>query len=263
VDEWIKGKKIAPIFYGNSTIDEIVNQKKKFPPDAYRFIDNFSKINSNAIIFSIGNSKIYIYKQKSILKEYDEFKNIVNGDLVKGIEIELINEIEIKKCPLVLITIKSNRYMSSGAFRKIDELKGKSYFGNVKALEYFLYNSKPEIKSFEDYLFCLSSLEFETLIAKIYEEKHFYVPAYKGGFIKNFDLFCKKEDNILSLQIKLNLKKEHYNEYTDLYYCINSEIKKDNIRTWKEIENEIKKCSETIKWLRQTLDWWVNYKGEL
>jgi hypothetical protein len=204
VDEWIKNKKIAPIFYGKSTINEIVNQKDAFPPDAYHFIDNFSKININAIIFSIGNSNIYIYKQKTILKEYDEFRNIINGDLVKGIEIELLKEVEIKKCPLVLITIKSNRYMSSGAFRKIDELKGKSYFGNIKALEYLLYNKKPEIKSFEDYLFCLSSLEFETLIAKIYEENKFYVPAYKGGFIKNYDLFCRNGDDIKSIQIKLN-----------------------------------------------------------
>ena len=55
VDDQIKSRNIAPIFYGNSTINEIVNQKKPFPQDAYIFIDNFSKINKNAIIISIGN----------------------------------------------------------------------------------------------------------------------------------------------------------------------------------------------------------------
>jgi len=264
VDYWIKTKNIAPIFYGDSTINEIVNQKKPFPQDAYTFIDNFSKINKNAIIISIGNSSLYIFKQKNNMKEYPEFKNIVDGDLVKGIEIEIMNEVEIKKCPLVLVTIKSNRYMASGAFRKINESKGKSYFGNIKAIEYLLYGKEPEINTFEDYLYCLSSIEFETLIAKMYEERDFYVPAYKGGFIKNFDLFCKENNGgeILSLQIKLNLKKDNYNEFTNLFYCINSEIKKENIKTWKEIKEEITKCNETKNWLKQSLEW-VNYKGDI
>jgi len=260
VDEWIKEKQIAPIFYGNYTIDQIINQVQEFPPDAYSFIEIFSKNNENAIIFSIGNSNIYFYKQKEIIKEYDQYKDDRYDDLVKGFKIELLKEIEIKKCPLVLITIKSNRYMSSGTFKRINELNGKSYSGNIKAIEYLLSGNKPEIKSFEDYLFCLSSLEFETLIAKIFEEKGYYVPAYKGGFIKNFDLFCKKNNNIESLQIKLNLKNEHYNEYTDIYYCITSEIKdKKNIRTWKEIKSEMEECKKTKEWLEETLNW-VNYK---
>ena len=258
VDEWIKERKIAPIFYGNYTIDQIVNQVKPFPPDAYLFIDSFSKINNDAIIISIGNSNLYFYRQKGKLKEYERDRD----DLVKGFDVEIIKVIEIKKSPLVLITIKSNRYMSSGAFRKIHEDKGKSYFGNIKAIEYLLYDKKPIITSFEDYLFCLSSLEFETLIAKMFEENGFYVPAYKGGFIKNYDLFCKKEDKVLSLQIKLDLKKESYNEYTNLYYCINSELKENNIKTWKEIKEEIKECKETKKWLMKTLEW-VNYGEKL
>ena len=262
VDDWIKTRNIAPIFYGNSTIDQILNQVKQFPQDAYLFIDTFSQINKYAIVISIGNSNLYIYRQKDKLKEYAEYKNIVDDDLVKGIKIELLKEIEIKKCPLVLITIKSNRFMASGAFRKIHEKKGKSYFGNIKAIEYLLNNEKPKIDSFEDYLFCLSSIEFETLIAKMYEEKGFYVPAYKGGSIKNFDLFCKKETDILSIQIKLNLKRKHYNKYTDLFYCINSEIKENNVKTWKEINNEIKECKETKKWLNKTLEW-VDYRKEI
>ena len=261
VDEWIETRNIAPIFYGNSTINQIVNQVKQFPQDAYLFIDTFSQLNTDAIIISIGNSNLYIYQQEEKLQEYPEYKDIVDGDLVKGIKIKLLKKIEIKKCPLVLITIKSNRFMSSGAFRKIHEKKRNSYFGNIKAIEYLLKGEKPKVNTFEDYLFCLSSIEFETLIAKMFEEKGYYVPAYKGGFIKNFDLFCKKGQDIISIQIKLNLKKKHYNKYTDLFYCINSEIKEKNVKTWKEIFFEINECIGIKKWLNKTLEW-VDYIEE-
>jgi hypothetical protein len=255
VDEWIDKREIAPIFYGESTIKQIKEDKeKKYKADAYLFVETFFKVNKNAIIISIGNREIYFYKQKHDLIQYEKS----DGHLVKGFDIELIKKIEIKECPLVLVTIKSNRFMGSGTFKKIDKEKGKSYYGNVRAIEYLLSGNKPEITSFEDYLFCLSSLEFETLIAKMYEENKWHVPAYKGGFIRNFDLFCKNNNEIKSLQIKLNLKRKHYNNFTNIYYCINSEINEPNIRNWQNIEEELKDCIITKKWLEQTLDW-VDY----
>jgi hypothetical protein len=234
VEEWIEKKNIAPIFFGHSTIDEIINKEKSLPSDAYLFINTFYNINKNAIIISISDKNLYVYRQAE----------------------------EVKECPLILSTIKSNRYMSAGTFRKIQEQKGTSYFGNIKAIEYLLNNEKPKINSFEDYLFCLSSIEFETLLAKMYEGNGYYVPAYKGGFIKNFDLFCRKGTENLSIQIKLNLTNKQYNKYTDLFYCINSEREEDNIRTWKDIKHEIKKCNETKVWLEKTLKW-VNYNEEI
>jgi hypothetical protein len=89
VDEWIKERGIAPIFYGKSTINKIINNPKDFPRDASLFINTFLKLNNNVILFSIGNSKLYIYKQKNIINEYNEYNKIVEGDIVKGIKIEI------------------------------------------------------------------------------------------------------------------------------------------------------------------------------
>jgi len=186
VDEWIKNKNIATIFWSH-TIDEMTNfkvkNKKNNKPYAYTDANLFFDIPfrnekiENSVIISIGNHMLYIYKQIGKLIETDEYK---------GFQIKILKEIEIKYVPLVLSTIKSNKYLGRGTFKKIDPKNGKSYFGNIMAIEYLLYGKKLLVKTFEDYLFCLSSLEFETLIAKIFEENGYFVPAYKGGYIKKF-----------------------------------------------------------------------------
>ena len=60
------------------------------------FVNTFLKLNDDIILFSIGNSKLYIYKQIDIIKEYNEYNKIVDEDIVKGIKIKIEKEIEIK-----------------------------------------------------------------------------------------------------------------------------------------------------------------------
>ena len=86
-----------------------------------------------------------------------------------------------------------------GTFKSIEDPNNpeshmNSYFGNIKALEYILKDKKEKVSvnSFSEYLECLSPIEFETLIAKLKEEEGYYVPAYKGGMLKDYDLICKK-----------------------------------------------------------------------
>jgi len=155
--------------------------------------------------------------------------------------------------------------MSSGAFRKLNPIsENNSYFGNILSIHYLLSNKKQKVKTFKGYLYCLSSLEFETLIAKLFEEKGYFVPAYKGGFIKNYDLFCTnlKDNKTSSLQIKLEMEEKYYNEFTNYYYCINNNyISIENIRNWESIKNELEKCPNTREWLNRTL-YWVTFDLE-
>ncbi len=268
VDDWIGKKNIAPIFYGNSTLDSIKNNSEpKLPLQAYldakRFVDTFSpSINENDIIFSIGNQYVYFYKQGGELREIEQ-----NGsDLVKGFKIRLIKKFKISECPLVLVTIKSNRYISAGTFRKIE---GEEYNGNINAIDYLLQKRQIEVKSFDLYLQCLSSLEFETLIAKYLEEFGLFVPAYKGGYVKNYDLFCRNisqetisinnknvsPNSSISIQVKLKINKNVIRDYLDLYFCIWSDIENENIIDWTKLHQSIKNMPETKKWLKQTLFW--------
>lgn len=268
VDYWINERQIAPIFYDQSTIQSIQNNTEhKLPTQAYLdaklFVDTFSfSINKSAIIFSIGEEYVYFYKQIGELKEVEQYKE----NLVKGFKISLIEKVKISNCPLVLVTIKSNRYISAGTFRKIE---GEKYYGNINAIEYLLNNKKINVKSFDLYLQCLSSLEFETFIAKLLEESGFFVPAYKGGFIKNFDLFCKNisqksififnkiipQNSSISIQIKLKINKKVIKNNIDFYFCIWSDVDAENIIDWSKLYDKIESMPKTNEWLKQTLFW--------
>ena len=259
VDHWIGEKKFAPIFYGQSTIKQILNKNSTLPPRtqsiAYLFCTTFEKINENAILISLGKIKIYFYKQIGILQEIEtyerKYKNEIKKSIPKGFNIEILNKIPIKECPLILSSIRSNRQMQA-AFRKIN------YFGNILSIKYILSGKKQEVDNFRDYLLCLSSLEFETLIAKMFEEKEYFVPAYKGGFLENIDLICKKDGETKTIQIKLKMENENYRDDIDIdfYYCIiNNTAIKGNVINSTIIKEELEKCSNTKKWLNQTLDW--------
>jgi len=267
VDYWIKDRGIAPIFYFDATLDDIrkgiaKSEKGKPLKDAMNFVSTFSKINENDRIISIGDRKIYIYKQKGELREWENnykvtTKNKSETHLVKGFEIELLKEKDVAICPLVLVTIKSNQWMTRGTFKPIDEKRKGSYFGNCRAIDYLLTDKIIKVNSFKEYLECLSSLEFETLIAKIYEDKGYFVPAYKGGFIKNYDLFCRKDNERLAIQIKLHLTEEHIKTSgnPDIFYCITSTVRNNNIKDWEDIKKEMDMYSKTKDWLNKCLEW--------
>ena len=259
VDHWIGKMKFAPIFYEESTKDQILNNKSTLTPKrqsiAYLFCKTFEKINENVILISIGKNNIYFYKQINTLQEmgiYErKYKNEIRKSIPKGFNIEIIKKLPIKESPLILSSIKSNRYMQA-TFRKIN------YFGNIISIKYILTEEKQSVENFRDYLLCLSSIEFETLIAKMFEERQYFVPAYKGGFLENIDLICKKNGKTITLQIKLQMEEEYYKDdiNIDFYYCIvNNYISTEKIKNWIKIKEELNECPNTKKWLNRTLDW--------
>lgn len=268
VDHWMK-EKFAPIFFKGHTIDQLkkkdYNSIKHLHKHPHKDADEFVEIFSNTedkIVFSIGDKTIYFFKQVNKLVPF----KVNQEDGVKGFPIKILKEQKIKDCPLVLASIKANRHFSSGTFK---EVKSK-YSGNIHAIEYSLYHEKPAITNFSDYLKCLSSVEFETLIAKILEENGFFVPAYKGGFIKNFDLVCRNSKgipieigkNIIEpgetklIQIKLKLEQKDYKNDTEFFYfCLESKIKEKNVFVANDIGKLLEKSRTTYNWLTKSLYW--------
>lgn len=275
VYNWIKKERFAPIFFDGHTIDQIKNKNgvgfgpnhhKNTPhrhKDAEIFVDTFSKLSNtnDKIVFSIGEEKIYFFKQGDELSPFKEGKE--GG--VKGFPIKDLEERDIKECPLVLAGMKANLHFALGTFK---EVKPK-YFGNIQAIKYLLSGDKPTISNFSNYLKCLSSVELETLVAKILEERELFIPAYKGGFIKNFDLVCRnfgkypidigkveiKPNDTKLIQVKLTLEKNNYNKDSDyLYFCIDSNVNNENVFKADDIEKLLGK-SETYEWLKKSLCW--------
>ncbi len=273
VDYWLGERGVVPIFYGVSTLSQIREDVgHNIPPQAYvdakRFVDMFTVINKEAVVFSIGNEYVYIFKQGGPLFENTENDSKYKNQLVKYFNIDLLKKVKIKDCPLVLVSIKANRYIQSGTFRDLNDDK---YLGNTKALEHVITGQSVSVENYTQYLQCLSSLEFETLVAKYLEEAGLFVPAYKGGCLKNFDLFCRNIGNknvvvgdvvvepktSLSVQIKLNLNSKHKDviDRVDMVFCISSILKDKKIYDWKFLKNGISKSIHTKQWLETNLDW--------
>ena len=256
--------------------------------DVANFITTFAgDENNDSILLSIGADTagietLYIYCKAGTLQDItgieveDIYYKNIQKDKAIGFPIKLLHKIKVADCPLVLATIKSNTRLTMGTFKAIEnpklpyDPKNKnthlnSYFGNIMAIKYLLTGQKQKVDSIEEYLECLSPIEFETLIAKLKEEEGFFVPAYKGGMLKDYDLICKKDDKIEKIQVKLNLSRDTYNKYKkkDLcIYCVSSFIKqKENkqeeavIFDYNKVFELLKRSPNTRKWLMQSLDW--------
>lgn len=250
--------------------------------DVEKFIELFNSTqNDDSIILSIGEDEtstdsLYIYQKDGPLEEItslsvdkENYKTCNYVDNAIGFKIKLLKKIKVVECPLVLATIKSNTRLTKGTFKSIEDPNNSeshmnSYFGNIKALKYILNGKKEKVAvdSFAEYMECLSPIEFETLIAKLKEEEGYFVPAYKGGMLKDYDLICKKNGRQENIQIKLNLSKDTYNKYKKkglIIYCVSKSEKivdpTVTIYDWQDIEKLINKSPNTKKWLSQTLDW--------
>ena len=294
VDKWIKQNKFAAVF-SQSSIKDLIAKKQGTSKDLQKFVEQFINDNGQTLIVSIGSKNmgnsiadfLYIYKKKGALTEYhsgDSQQYKVNPDYYQnqkldniiGFEIELLIEKSIVECPLVLATIKSNQYLSRGTFKQLKKVSKtdpdgiyNSYFGNRKAIDYLVKKKTSQtvqVDDFEQYLECLSAIEFETLLAKMKEEQGYFVPAYKGGSFKDYDILCYKDTGNEYIQAKLNLSKETYNKYNriaDLHiYCVHSEVDKktnDNIFDYEDIKQQLVSCPKTKKWLKRSL-YWVNQK---
>ena len=175
------------------------------------------------IIVTIGSGHAWIYRPIGAPKSGDKFEFVRNGektfDLPKYYEVDfIVDGVPISSVPFILASMKANKAFSRSTFREIrsvaaDELA--SYRGNVAAIQ-SLIGWDPGFSV--DPLECIASVEFETLIAKLVESNGFFVPAHRGGVLKDIDLFAYLEreaenrllklgeQRVISIQLKLAVR---------------------------------------------------------
>jgi hypothetical protein len=111
----------------------------------------------------------------------------------KVMPVEIVAHRPCKDVPHVLAGIGSNQFYTRGTFRQMND------WGNYKAIDWVagrvgqgehwdLAKHGPD-----QLLECLSSTELETLVAKLFEAHGCFVPAYRGGMMKDIDLFAQNE----------------------------------------------------------------------
>jgi hypothetical protein len=291
---WLDKLEFAPIFYGALTLDDIQAENEIFIAwgNSCAEIKNFIALdNSNSdtfkpIIVTIDEGYVWFYEPSGPVRMMDDNKSPVRQergqdwfDWPKAFPIKLLCKKHVKNVPLVLSSMKSNQWMTRGTFREIEPDRGGAYLGNIAAIQSVLKRWQPNFKI--DPLDCLSSLDFETLIAKILEEHGCFVPAYKGGFLKDVDLIAKptktksiagmsiESGQSIALQLKLSIDRRLLSDLRNkkVEYLIglnddeslsenfaNSEFKNLCLgRSW--LRKALLESPFTCEWLKQSLEW--------
>lgn len=187
-----------------------------------------------------------------------------NAGFVKLLPIQIEKRISLAEVPHVLASIGANRYYSSGTFRKITGI------GNILAIKSLLGMAMdvPPDLTVLDAVSCLSSVEFETLIAKILEEQDLFVPAYRGGVMAGADLFaynksqraisvgglCLQPGRRLSIQVKLRTDSLLPPSGIDLLIC-GEKVEGPKRLGMGWLGAAIKSSRKSREWLRSSLDW--------
>ena len=195
----------APIFFGPYKPEEYIsalenNEKleglnKKQLQEACNFIQLYKK-DPEARLITI-DEKIWIYKIIGQIK-YESTDVLVqkkNDQISEKIvpkyyDIKIIETCKIEEAPYILATMKTNQAFSRNTFRIINE---KKYEGNIAAIKSLI----SELNDFKiDPLKTLSSVQLETLVVKIFEKNGAFIPAWRGGTLKDIDIIAKFEGNI-------------------------------------------------------------------
>jgi len=197
---WLRQRKAAPIFFGTSTPEELMAGKARYNTKAMNEAKEFISLNSSSDhvrIVTIDSGFVWIYKIVGKLEfggkyEFDIDKPQEEKVIPKYYPIEMIDEISITvDTPYILAAMKSSQAFARGTFTEINK-NGRKYDGNIAALRCVLNETAgmPSIDPFR----CLSSVELETLVAKIFEARGAFVPAYRGGVLKDVDVLVDLKD---------------------------------------------------------------------
>jgi hypothetical protein len=182
----------------------------------------------------------------------------------KAMPVDVLARKPMKDVPSVLAGIGVNQFYVRGTFRKIN------HWGNLKAIdrtvgipcqsEHWDLDKQGPAQLLE----CLGSVEFETLIAKLFETNGCFVPAYRGGVIRDVDLFVHNENNTdldlaglriaarqaVSVQIKTWTNRKKKSDAVD--FLIGFDAKPFDAK-W--VLDRVLECPPVTAWLKRSLNW--------
>jgi hypothetical protein len=269
-EKWLSGdnplkQPAVVIFFGKSTIDEIKSGKSN--PQAKDFLlCSSKKRRGDTLIVVVGDGNCWIFHPNGNVREYKPTSRDVDNfdDLWKMLPVKILSSLPLRDVPPVLAGINANAYLSRGTFREIRN------WGNIKAIHSVLKLRLPD-EYFEKrnctascLLECPSSVELETLVAKLFEAKGCFVPAYRGGYVQDVDLFVRNEKFVsmkmdgliipaksnMTIQVKgwSGLKTSPKN--VDCFIAFDAP--KFNAE-W--LLHQVKNSPSVITWLKKSLSW--------
>lgn len=195
-EQWLKGENplgqpAAVVFFDNLTAKDYENGSGA--GQAREFIDRAStpEKREQTLMVVVCGGKVWLLEPKGAVEFLpSELNEEGTPHTPKVMPVKIVVHQECKDVPMVLAGIGVNQYYAQGTFRKLND------WGNFKAIDSVAKRvGKGEHWDLEqngpDQLIeCLGSTELETLVAKVFEAHGCFVPAYRGGAMKDIDLFA-------------------------------------------------------------------------
>jgi len=198
--------KIA-IFFGESTVDDCLAGKQGL--DARDFcVSADPKNQSNTRIVITAFREFWVLQP---IGRVELGEHVIAHDgqpcFLKTMLVEVLVRKPLKEVPHLLASMGSNAYWSRGTFREIGKpapLKNETAewpgWQHQVAIELQLPEPRRRVRwpaPFPGHqLLFLSSVELETLVAKVFEEAGCFVPAYRGGMMADVDIIARNESEL-------------------------------------------------------------------
>jgi hypothetical protein len=272
--------KIA-IFFGESSIEECRAGKKG--RDALEFClagDPENRVQTRVVI--VAQREIWVLQPSGPVVEGERFKGRDRQpDRIKLMPVTVLARKPITVIPHLLASMASNAYWSRGTFREIGRAApatggGETWDGwpHQLAIELQLPEAIrqlrcPSLKQGALLLF-LSSVELETVIAKIFEESGCFVPAYRGGNMADIDILAYNDSSnvirigdrslapgsALAIQVKSWMREPPRVVEGVLSVSLNLH-RKDKGKGWDAalLWHLIERSPQTFAWLQRSLAW--------
>jgi hypothetical protein len=197
-EDWLAGKNplkrpAVPIFFGRCSIADLA--AGKCDKQAKHFYESSLPENrEHTVITVVGRGKVWFLKAVGALEEYDPGPSEEHTWKMMPVELLIPRPFRLKDVPPVLAGMGVNAHFGRRTYTEVT-----GWFGNVKAIQCALGRPLPsehlliENCGAPQLLECLSSVELETLVAKLFEAAGCFVPAYRGGCVQYVDLFAHND----------------------------------------------------------------------
>ncbi len=192
--DWLEGRNplgraAAPIFFDNLTAKDYSNGKGGNEPREFVRRGEASLREKTLMVVLHAGEALVLQPAGSV--EFLPSAENSEGEWLttKAMPVEIITRRAMKEVPPVLAGLSANQFYTRGTFRPLND------WGNFKAVDWVVGRvGKSDHWKLEDngpdqLIECLGSTELETLVAKLLEDCRFFVPAYRGGVMKDIDLF--------------------------------------------------------------------------
>ncbi len=264
-------RKTVCIFFGNTTAENY-----SLAPN-FKTVQQFIDIakpgaRKKTVIMVVHHSKVWFLKPAGNVVFGDPestFDGLLHTRKILPVEVIGGAPKRLLDLPPIISGIPSNQFLARGTFREI-----KSDWGCKKAIDVGAGiptrgsdHWDPSLQGFDQVVECLGSLELETLVAKIFEAAGCFVPANRGGLIKDVDIFARNDlartinvggiqiprrDGI-TIQVKRWPASERERGQAD--YMIGAAVEGDRCFGSKWLLDQAAASDEVWQWFARSLNW--------